>query len=207
MSLEIIRIKAAASGGNLSYLVFSPRTREGLIIDPSFSAQELLARAGELGLRILFVVNTHGHRDHVEGNRQVMAGTGALLAASPLDLPGPDIPLEEGSTLELGGETLRVLHTPGHSPGSLCLLLPSGDLFTGDTLFVTKVGRADLAGGNPRDLYASLIRLAALPGATRIHPGHDYGPRPTSTMDLERKHNPYLRCAGLEEFIRLRMGG
>ncbi|NLC69866.1 MAG: MBL fold metallo-hydrolase [Desulfuromonadaceae bacterium] len=205
MSLEIVQIKSL-SGGNFSYLVFCPRSREGMIIDPSFAAEELLARAAEKNLRVLLVANTHGHRDHTEGNRRIMAASGALLAASPLDLPQPDIPLAEGSVLKLGEETIHVLHTPGHSPGSLCFLLPPGDLVTGDTLFVTKAGRADLPGGNPRELYASLKRLAALPESTRIHPGHDYGPSPVSTIAFEKEHNPYLRCADVEEFIRLRMG-
>lgn len=204
MSLQIVQIKSTA-GGNFSYLVFCPRTREGMVIDPSFAAADVLNRAAGENLRILLVADTHGHRDHTAGNRRIIEASAALLAASPLDVPHADIPLLEGSVLRLGEETIRVLHTPGHSPGSLCFLLSSGDLFTGDTLFVTKVGRADLPGGNPADLYRSLQRLAALPEATRIHPGHDYGPLPTSTIAYEKERNPYLRCADLEEFIRLRM--
>jgi len=205
MALEIVLVKTPPTE-NFSYLVLCPDTQEGMILDPSYAAQELLARIREKKLRVLLIANTHGHRDHTEGNHQLQEAFQTPLAASPLDLPQADISLGEGSLIQLGEETIRVLHTPGHSPGSLCFLLSSGDLFTGDTLFVTKVGRADLPGGNPCDLFKSLQRLATLPDSTRIHPGHDYGPRPVSTIAFEKENNPYLRCADLEDFLRLRMG-
>jgi len=97
-----------------------------------------------------------------------------------------------------------VLHTPGHSPGHIVLHAP-GALLTGDTLFVTRVGRADLPGSDPAALYHSLRRLAGFPGDTLVFPGHDYGPRPFSTIADERRHNPYLRCPDLASFLRLRL--
>jgi glyoxylase-like metal-dependent hydrolase (beta-lactamase superfamily II) len=120
-------------------------------------------------------------------------------------VPGADIPLQEGSILSVGEGTVEILHTPGHTPGSI-VLHPPGALITGDTLFVTFVGRADLAGSDPEALYHSLRRLAAFPPDTAIYPGHDYGPRPVSTVAYERENNPYLQCPDLESFLHLRMG-
>jgi glyoxylase-like metal-dependent hydrolase (beta-lactamase superfamily II) len=182
--------------GNFSYLVFCPASGRGLGVDPSFAPENLLAAAAERGVTIDILVNTHGHRDHIAGNGHILEATGARLAAHPLDVASADIPLTEGSVLKVGEGTVEILHTPGHTPGSL----------TGDTLFVTCVGRADLAGSDPAALYRSLCRLAAFPPATRIYPGHDYGPRPVSSVAFEREHNPYLQCADLESFLRLRMG-
>ena len=150
------------------------------------------------------LVNTHGHRDHTAGNESILRETGCRLAGHPADVPAADLPLTEGSLLQVGGGEVAVLHTPGHTPGSITLH-PPGGLLTGDTLFVTCVGRADLAGSDPADLFRSLQRLAALPPETRVYPGHDYGPQPVSSIAFERQHNPYLQCPDLESFLRLRM--
>jgi glyoxylase-like metal-dependent hydrolase (beta-lactamase superfamily II) len=202
--LEIVQIPAGEMG-NFSYLVFCPASGRGLGVDPSFAPENLLAAAAERGVTIDILVNTHGHRDHIAGNGHILEATGARLAAHPLDVASADIPLTEGSVLKVGEGTVEILHTPGHTPGSITLH-PPGALLTGDTLFVTCVGRADLAGSDPAALYRSLCRLAAFPPATRIYPGHDYGPRPVSSVAFEREHNPYLQCADLESFLRLRMG-
>ena len=204
VALEVVQIRAGEME-NFSYLVYCPQSLRGLAVDPSFVPESLLAAAAERGVAIDILVNTHGHRDHIAGNGRILEATGARLAAHPLDVAGADIPLAEGSVLSVGEGTVEVLHTPGHTPGSI-VLHPPGALITGDTLFVTFVGRADLAGSDPEALYRSLRRLAAFPPETRIFPGHDYGPRPVSTVAFEREHNPYLRCPDLESFLRLRMG-
>ncbi len=201
--LEIVQIPAGEMK-NFTYLVYCPDTGQALAVDPSFGADALLAQIAERGVELRWVVNTHGHRDHVAGNARVMAATGARLAAHPLSLNEADRFLREGTELRLGETAVAVLHTPGHHPGHICLN-PPGALITGDTLFVTRVGRADLPGGDPRALYRSLCRLAAYPDATLVYPGHDYGPQPVSTIAFEREHNPFLRCGDVESFIRLRM--
>ena len=202
--LEIVQIRAGEMA-NFSYLVYCPSSLRGLGVDPSFAPKDLLAAAAERGVAIDILVNTHGHRDHIAGNSHILETTGARLAAHPLDVPGADIPLQEGSILSVGEGKVEILHTPGHTPGSI-VLHPPGALITGDTLFVTFVGRADLAGSDPEALYRSLRRLAAFPPDTEIYPGHDYGPRPVSTVAFEREHNPYLQCPDLESFLHLRMG-
>lgn len=204
MSLEVIQLRADP-GANFSYLIFCPRTRRGWAVDPSLDPEPLLQRAQALNLSLELLVNTHGHGDHTAGNAQVLQRTSARHAAHPLDLPGAEVALSDGQRLPLGDDQVEILHTPGHSPGSICLRLP-GALLTGDTLFVTRCGRADLVGSDPRAMYTSLRRLAALPPATLVYPGHDYGPRPVSDIGFEIEHNPYLQCADLEQFLALRMG-
>lgn len=190
---------------NFAYLIYCPQTLTGIAVDPSFDPAALLGAARDRGVRIEILVNTHGHRDHVAGNEAVLAATGARLAAHPLDVPGAEVRLEEGSLLQLGQSQVQILHTPGHTPGSICLH-PPGALITGDTLFVTRVGRADLPGSDVEALYASLMRLSALPEDTAVYPGHDYGPVPVSSIGDERRTNPYLQCVDLAAFIRLRLG-
>jgi len=204
VTLEVVQIPAGEMN-NFAYLVYCPTSRRGLVVDPSFAPDDLLAAAAERGVTIDLLVNTHGHRDHTAGNACILAATGARLAAHPLDVADADVPLAEGTVLTVGEGEVSILHTPGHTPGSV-VLHPPGALITGDTLFVTCVGRADLAGSDPASLYRSLCRLASFPPETRIYPGHDYGPRPVSNVAFEREHNPYLQCPDLESFLRLRMG-
>ena len=202
--LEIVQIRAGDMD-NFAYLVFCPKTGKGLAVDPSFGPDLLLAEIDKRGISLEILVNTHGHRDHAAGNPILLDATGARLAVHPLDNPEADIHLEEGTTFQVGEGRIQVLHTPGHTPGSVTLN-PPGALITGDTLFVTFVGRADLSGSDPTALYRSLRRLADFPPETKVFPGHDYGPRPVSSIGFERAHNPYLQCPDLESFLQLRMG-
>lgn len=204
LPLEVVQVPAGEMA-NFSYLIFCPESRRGVAVDPSFGPEALLAAARERGVAIETLVNTHGHRDHVAGNERILVETGARLAAHPLDVPQADVRLEDGSELMVGEGRIQVLHTPGHTPGSI-VLHPPGAVITGDTLFVTCVGRADLQGSDAPALYRSLLRLAALPPETCVYPGHDYGPQPTSTIGSERRNNPYLLCPDLESFLRLRLG-
>jgi glyoxylase-like metal-dependent hydrolase (beta-lactamase superfamily II) len=204
MALEIVQIRAGQME-NFSYLVYCPMRKRGIGIDPSFAPEKLMEEARSRGVILELIVNTHGHRDHIAGNEAILQSTGAKLAAHPLDVPQADILFGEGTVLEVGDGRLTVLHTPGHTPGSVTLHLP-GALITGDTLFVTFVGRADLPGSDPAALYRSLMRLACFPPDTLIYPGHDYGPQPVSTVAFERENNPYLQCSDVESFLALRMG-
>lgn len=203
MNLDIVQIPAGRMD-NFSYLVICPHSRRALAVDPSLAPENLLAEVRRRELCVDLLVNTHGHSDHTGGNEAVLRETGARLAGHPLDIPDAAVALHEGSRLQVGEGVVDVLHTPGHSPGSITLYSGEG-LITGDTLFVTFVGRADLAGSNPEDLYHSLRRLAAFPPQTRIYPGHNYGPQPVSTIGFELEHNPYLKCPDLAAFLKLRM--
>ena len=201
---EIVQIPVAGTD-NFSYLVICPHTRKALGVDPGRSPESLLSVVRDRGLTLEVLANTHGHGDHIAGNGEVLKATGAKLAASLIDVPGAEIALSEGSQLQIGSITIDVLHTPGHTPGGL-VFNPPGALITGDILFVTRCGRADFPGSDPEAMYHSLLRLAAYPPETKVFPGHDYGPKPQSTIGFEREHNAYMRCPDLESFLKLRMG-
>lgn len=204
MGLQVLQ-RVAGRSDNFSYLVFCPETRKGMAIDPACDPDGLSALAKEQDVTIEIVANTHGHYDHISGNGPLLAATGAKLAAHPADVPQADIPLQEGSCIPVGQGVVEVLHTPGHTPGGVVFRL-SDAIVTGDTLFVSRCGRADLQGSDVRALYRSLLRLKQLPPETKVFPGHDYGPQPVSTIGWELDNNEFLKCADMDSFIRLRMG-
>lgn len=194
------------------YILGCKDTHEGVLIDPAGDEERILETAQELGLSIGSIVNTHGHPDHTCGNRRVMEKTGAKLYMHALDerlfntpegesmamqmgfTPSPpaDVLLKDGDTIPFGHKALTVIHTPGHSPGGICLHVEN-NLFTGDTLFVGAVGRTDLPGGSLETMLRSIKdKILSLPDDTIVWPGHDYGQSPTSTIALEKRHNIYV---------------
>lgn len=194
------------------YILACENSGEAIIIDPCGDDAEVLASIREMRLKPLFIVNTHCHPDHTCGNRAVKEVTGAEIVMHEADerllqeqsakeyfnrqdfLPSPptDRVVKDGDQLAFGRYTLNIIHTPGHSPGSICLYT-DGNLFTGDSLFVGAAGRVDLPGGDFATLIESLEnKIAALPDDTVIWPGHDYGDSITSTIGREKKENPYL---------------
>ncbi len=182
------------------------------VVDPrEEDVEDFVAFAGAKGMKITHVIETHVHADHRSGGRALAAKTGAaycLHASAEVDFPYT--PLEDGDEVELGNTRLRVLHTPGHSPESLCLVvtdLRRGPepwfVLTGDTLFSGAVGRPDLPGDAGRQaelLFESLRKLMALPGELEVHPAHFMGSacgaglsgKPSSTLAFERRFNPLL---------------
>jgi glyoxylase-like metal-dependent hydrolase (beta-lactamase superfamily II) len=197
-----------------AYLVGCEKTGQALIIDPAGREEKLVAEAGRQGLTIVGIVNTHGHPDHTCGNSRLKELTGAPIIIHEADsghmvspqaqqfaqmlgcagTPPADRTVTDGERLTAGEEvSLEVIHTPGHSPGSMCLYTP-GHVFTGDTLFVSGVGRTDLPGGSWAQMQSSINqRILTLPDDTVVWPGHDYGPSSSSTVKFEREGNPYLR--------------
>lgn len=199
--------------GVFCYLVTEPATREAMLVDPAAEPGRILGRVRERDARVRWIVCTHAHPDHVGAVARVKAETGAsvvfhreeaetlgklshrvlvrLMGGKPV--PRPDVLVEGGDRLEIGACSVQVLHTPGHSPGGICLLA-EGHLFSGDTLFVGGVGRTDFPGASREELSASLrARVLCLPGTTRVWPGHDYGAMPSNLLDAEKRENPFLR--------------
>jgi glyoxylase-like metal-dependent hydrolase (beta-lactamase superfamily II) len=188
------------------YIYASETGRKGFVIDPGDEADFILKRVKELGLGIPYIILTHGHPDHTGALKQVRENTGAQLAIHGSDAPilkdkllhsllgfrhsdvVPDRLLGDGETIKAGELDLEVIHTPGHTPGGICLL-GEGIVFTGDTLFNMGIGRTDLLGGDAHLLMASIHdRLLSLPDETIVYPGHG----PSSTIGDERQSNPFL---------------
>jgi hydroxyacylglutathione hydrolase len=202
--LEVVQI-SLSKVDNFSYLIYCPSTNEAVGVDPSVEPERMLAEVEQRGLRLIALLNTHGHMDHIAGNPKILESADIPLAAHPDDVPDADIHLQEASMINLGQGCINVLHTPGHTPGGV-VFSTGNAVVTGDTLFVSRCGRADLAGSNVEDLYKSLQRLKQLPPETKVFPGHDYGPQPNSTIGWELENNDFIRCPDLESFIKLRMG-
>jgi hydroxyacylglutathione hydrolase len=211
MAIDIQQIRVRRMS-LFAYLVGDPHSRTAALVDPAFETDVILSRTAAAGYRVTAVINTHGHPDHTAGNAAVkkatgadilihqadaraLAGTGGRLFARVLGgrgSPPPDRLLADGDTITMGSAAIRVIHTPGHTPGGICLNWP-GHLITGDTLFVGGVGRTDLPGGNATQLLASIrSRILTLPPDTIVWPGHDYGPAPRSTVGREATTNPFL---------------
>jgi len=187
----IIRQLQIGPMDNFTYIVGCEKTRKALVIDPGPDPERIAAEAKEQELDIELIVNTHGHGDHTAGNAELKERTGAEVVIHAEDAgayPQADRRLTDETTLPLGQITFTVIHTPGHTPGGICLYA-DGNLFTGDTLFVGDSGRTDLAGGHRPTLGASIRRLMELPDDTVVWPGHDYGPTPSSTLHWEKRHN------------------
>jgi len=176
---------------NFTYIAGCARTKKAIVIDPVGKAKRIIQEANKAGLTILYIVNTHGHFDHTSGNIELKNLTDAKIIMHSLDAendPSVDIKLKQEKELKIGDITFQIIHTPGHTPGGICLY-GEGQLFTGDTLFVGDSGRTDLAGGHRPTLGASLRKLMELPEDTVVWPGHHYGVTKSSTIGWEKRNN------------------
>jgi len=191
----------ASNSDNFMYLIGDESSREALIVDPASPIAPVMSVIARHGVKVRYIVNTHGHRDHTSGNAELADITGGKIAAHVDSRQRRDIALRDGDTLRLGDVVATILHTPGHSPDSICLLVDK-KLLTGDTLFVGECGRTDLSGGDSIQLYRSLFeKILGLEDDIMIYPGHDYGSKPFSTLGAERKTNYTLAPRTQEEFV------
>jgi glyoxylase-like metal-dependent hydrolase (beta-lactamase superfamily II) len=211
---------------NFAYLIGSLASRKALVVDPAWDVEGLLAQLDADGMQLSGALVTHYHQDHVGGeifgmqiegiaqllerrpvqihvNRHEAEGLLKVTGASESDL----VRQEAGAVIDVGGLRVRLLHTPGHTPGSQCFLVEEpgrpGRLVSGDTLFLGSCGRVDLPGGDPEALYTSLNQtLKQLPDETLLFPGHFYASEPYDTLGGQKRSNPFLRVASLPQFLQ-----
>jgi hydroxyacylglutathione hydrolase len=188
-------------GDNFSYIIADESTKEAAVVDPSFNAEAIIRLVKEQALQVKYIINTHQHWDHIAGNDNLRSIFNAKIVAHKLAKCFKDIDVSDGEIIKIGNITVKVIHTPGHTPDSICLLV-DGKLLAGDTLFVGECGRTDLPGGSAEDMYHSLFgKLLKLDDNIEVYPGHDYGPKPHSTIGIERRTNYVLKKRTLAEFI------
>lgn len=188
-------------GDNFSYIIADQMTKEAAIVDPSFNSDAIIRVVQDEGFNVKYIFNTHDHGDHTAGNEELRSRFGAKIVAHQKSKSNIDVSVSDGDVIKLGAITIRVIHTPGHAPESICLLV-DGKLVTGDTLFVGECGRTDLPGGSPEDLYRSLFdKLGKLDDSVEVYPGHDYGSSPHSTIGFEKKTNYVLVRRSIDEFV------
>ena len=189
-------------GDNFSYIIADDTTREAAVVDSSYNAGEITKVLKAENLKLEYIINTHSHSDHTAGNQELRLMFDAKTVAHKLSRVTADVTVDDGDIIRIGSIPIKVIHTPGHTPDSISLLVDNQKLLTGDTLFVGECGRTDLPGGNSRSMYDSLFhKLLRLRNDVEVYPGHDYGPKPYSTIGEERRSNYTLKPRSLSEFI------
>ena len=195
---------------NLSYVIGDERNKEAVVIDAGWDIDKLIEISNKEKLRIKKIILTHSHYDHVQKVDELASKTDATVYFHGLEYNEIKktiknsaikiIKLKNNDEIKIKNIKIKVIHTPGHSPGAVCLLV-GNKLLTGDTLFVNAIGRTDLAGGDSIKLFESLQKLKKLDDDVEVYPGHDYGEIPFSTIGGEKKTNPYFMCETKEQFL------
>ncbi|MCM8811604.1 MAG: MBL fold metallo-hydrolase [Candidatus Omnitrophica bacterium] len=193
---------------NFVYLIGPAESAETAVVDPGWDVPGILKTAERDGRRITAVLVTHTHFDHINGVAELVSATDVPVyvhkkeeGALPVE-PASRKGVEGGYEFSLGPLALSFLHTPGHTPGSLCVSVQD-KLITGDTLFIGGCGRCDLPGGDPELLHKSLVRLSQMDDRFIVHPGHNYASQPTSFLKDEKRYNPFLQAKDLLGFMGL----
>jgi len=197
---------------NFVYILGDPDTRQALVVDPGWDMKAIQAQLAQDDLKLTGLLVTHTHFDHINAVPPLVKAADVPVYVHKAEVG--DLPLkpssirgiDPSSEIPLGSHRIQILHTPGHTPGSICFLIDDR-LLTGDTLFVKACGRSDLPGGDPEQLYRSLDRIAKLDGAIAVHPGHDYGDTTTSTIGKEKQQNPFMQFRSPQEFVSHVRGG
>ena len=186
---------------NFTYVLEDEETEEAVIIDPSWDLDLVIDVMEKNNLKVKYIINTHHHFDHTIGNDAMVKSTGSKIIQHSASALKNDIRISDGDKIKFGNSELTVVHTPGHSNDSICLI-GDGKVFSGDTLFVGNCGRIDLPGGSAKELYHSLFDIIGKINENFVlYPGHNYGNSPTSTIGREKKTNFVLQPRTENEFL------
>jgi hydroxyacylglutathione hydrolase len=202
MNIEQLRVGA----DNFSYVISCPVTKKAVVIDPGFDITSCLRVISSDDLSLEYIILTHHHADHTaEMLHLKKIFSSSQIVTSEEDgkkLPiKPDVVIYDGEQMQIGTVQLEFLLTPGHTKGSICVLVDMKALLTGDTLFIGDCGRTDLPGGNLAEMFMTLQqKILPLPDELIIYPGHDYGEKPYDTLGNQKKTNKTLRAKTLQEF-------
>ena len=184
--------------GNFVYLLGDKKKKECAIVDPAWDVDAVLREAAKDGMKVVAGILTHTHFDHCNGVEGLIQKTGVKIyvheneAKFLKEFKEHLVETREGSKLQIGNVEMTFLHTPGHTEGAQCILV-GNKIITGDTLFVGACGRCDLPGGDEKKIMHSLQRLASLDGSLEVFPGHAYGDADSSTIEHERRTNPFMK--------------
>lgn len=205
MTIEQIKV----GHGNFSYILHCPTCKKAVIVDPGFNASKALEFISSNALELEYIIITHFHSDH-SGDAKKVKNLKPLskIVASEFDgkriSPIADIFVADKDQLELGEIKIKFILTPGHTPGSICIIVDNEALLTGDTLFIGDCGRTDLAGGNTADMYKTLQeKIKPLPDHLIVYPGHDYGDKPYDSLGNQKRINKTLLAKNLKEFSKI----
>jgi glyoxylase-like metal-dependent hydrolase (beta-lactamase superfamily II) len=202
MAIEQLRV----GYDNFCYIIYDLTNHLTAVIDPGDSAAKIISYLTENQLKLQYIIATHYHIDHTRAIQDLKNKfPKSKILSSDEDCKNlrvkTDIILTGNSDITLGSITLHIIHTPGHTPGGICILVNNVALITGDTLFINDCGRTDLPGGSLKDMYNSLQNeIKTLPDEIIIYPGHDYGPKPYDTLGNQKKNNKTLTVKSFEEF-------
>lgn len=190
-----------AGYNNFAYLIADEKSGFGALIDPAFDPEKILKKSEKRNLKIKYLINTHNHYDHTNGNDYILQKTNAVLIG--FNKQAPAVNIKDNDALELGELNLTFIHTPGHTPDSICILTEN-KIITGDTLFVGTIGKTGF-GNDTRLMFQSIqSKILPLKDSIEVYPGHDYGPFMNSTIGHEKKSNPFLQVPSFDSFLKLK---
>ena len=208
MSIVVHQL-ALGTMDNFVYVIEDEFSKACAIVDPAWDVSAILACIQSRKLELVYILLTHGHFDHTDGLADCLAYKDVPVYMSKQELPKliPNQPnmifTNDNDIIPFGSNHIKIIHTPGHSPGGQCFYIDN-HLITGDTLFINGCGRCDLGGSSLDDMYNSLEKIKSLPNETLIYPGHHYDDKPIDTLTNQKKTNRFLLCQNKDEFIRKR---
>lgn len=188
---------------NFCYIAGDKNTGEAVVFDPGWEIEKIIGLLESRSASLKLIINTHAHFDHIQGNQELQSLTGAKVAMHTSSKAKKDISINDGDIVKVGKSIiLRFIHTPGHSPESMCVIINNKGLLTGDTLFIGECGRVDLPGGSAEELYESFQKIKTLDRDLIVFPGHDYGPKQATTLGEQITTNYTLADRSCEDFVR-----